>query len=38
MIGKLIKHDFGYNLLDENGKCIATSKDEYSNGLTSSND
>ena len=31
MIGKLIKHDFGYNLLDANGKHIATSKDEYSN-------
>lgn len=33
MIGKLIKHDFGYNLLDANGKHIATSKDEYSNGV-----
>jgi hypothetical protein len=33
MIGKLIKHDFGYNLLDANSKHIATSKDEYSNGV-----
>ena len=33
MTGKLIKHDFGYNLLDANGKHIATSKDEYSNGV-----
>ena len=33
MIGKLIKHNFGYNLLDANGKHIATSKDEYSNGV-----
>jgi len=31
MTGKLIKHNFGYNLLDANGKHIATSKDEYSN-------
>ena len=33
MIGKLIKHDFGYNLLDANSKHIAISKDEYSNGV-----
>jgi hypothetical protein len=33
MKAKLIKHDFGYNLVDTNGEHIATSKDEYSNGV-----
>ena len=33
MKGKLIKHKFGYNLVDTNGEFIATSKDEYSNGI-----
>jgi hypothetical protein len=30
---KLIKHKFGYNLVDTNGEFISTSKDEYSNGV-----
>jgi hypothetical protein len=33
MKAKLIKHKFGYNLVDTNGEFIATSKDEYSNGV-----
>ena len=33
MKAKLIKHDFGYNLVDTNSKHIATSKDKYSNGV-----
>jgi hypothetical protein len=33
MKAKLIKHKFGYNLVDTNGEFIATSKDEYSNGI-----
>jgi hypothetical protein len=33
MKAKLIKHKFGYNLVDTNDEFIATSKDEYSNGI-----
>jgi len=33
MKAKLIKHDFGYNLVDANDKWIATSKNDYSHAM-----